>query len=303
MNLKEKVMITSDSCADLNNDTIKQNNIGIAYLSSINGNTGEINKDGTLSNEELFELLRQGHKVTTSCPSIDEYIKLFNDGLENYEYITHFNMSGELSASYQNAEIAKSEVDPKRITIFDTRQVSLGHTLQVLNAIEYLDELTSLDELIQTIKSDISRTELCVILYTAKYVLAGGRIQKLLGPTLGNTIEKALGYGFNITDKMNIRYIVKTKDGKLVNDKITRGSEIRVATNCFGNILNNIENVDTRRIVLGATSDMSVLDKIVQDVPNMAQIQNIEKLRAGTVITIHAGPRGVAMAYTRKKAR
>ena len=300
MNLQDKVKITADSCVDLDTQKLEDNNISVAFLSTIDNTTNKIYKDGELSNEELFSLFEQGHKITTSCPSYFEYTELFKKYLKEYEKIVHYNISSELSGSYELAKAASEEIDPKRIEVIDTKQPSLGIAINVLNAVQYLKEMSNFNKFIETTKSEVSRTELTVILDTAKYVFLGGRLQKILGPSIGGRLDKTAEYGTNIAEKFNIRYFVDIEEGKIVMKKIAKGNTLKLATHHFKAILDDIKNIDLKRIMFGTTGDINNLDKIVKAIPITDQMDNIDYAEIGPTVATHGGPKALALSYIKK---
>lgn len=62
-------------------------------------------EDVTLSREKFFETLASGVTVTTSQPSPDAVMKLWNEALQEYEEIVYIPISSGLSGSHSVEEI------------------------------------------------------------------------------------------------------------------------------------------------------------------------------------------------------
>ena len=288
MSLKEKVKITTDSSADLNKEVLKANNIDIAYLITMDNQLMKQYKDGYLSNEELFHLMENNHKITTSQPPIDEYQQLFEKALKDYEHVVHFNMSSQMSGSYQSAMTAKNMIDSDRLTLIDTQQVSVGVGLIVLNAIDHLNNTSDFDEFLRNVSKDVSNTEMKVVLNTLKYAALGGRVPK--GVARG-------------VENFNLRPILEMKDGNPVKKIPKRGTVEKISFREFNKVLRNNDAIELNRISFATSNHLDDLNPILSNIGSeyLDKIENIEKFQAGSVISTHVGKDAFALAYTRKK--
>ena len=301
MNLKEKVKITTDSCVDLEPQILRENNIDVAYLSIVDGNTNMVYRDGDLSNEDLYERFDQGHKIKTSSPSYGEYLELFKKNLQKYERIVHYNISSSLSSSYQTAYQASKELDEQRITVIDTHHATMGMAINVLNAVNYLNEIADFNEFLETTKSDLSRTEFHVVLNTAKYVFLGGRLQNMFGKTIGGALDKMAGSSIDyLGERLKLKYFVAIEDGRVKMKKWDRGKTVNLATRYFKEIMDNT-SIDTQRIMLGTTGDINNLDKIYHEIPQMAEVDQMNYANVGSVIATHCGPQALALSFIKKR--
>jgi hypothetical protein len=82
----------------------------------------------------------------TSQPAVGEYRTIFQRLLESHESVVCVALSGGLSGTYQAACAAAQQVDPKRIRVVDTRQVSVSEGLVAEAVGEALAAGASLDE-------------------------------------------------------------------------------------------------------------------------------------------------------------
>ena len=82
-------------------------------------------EDVTLSREEFFEKLDSGADITTSQPSPAEVLKLWDQGLEQFEEIVYMPISSGLSGSCATAmAMAQEEPYEGRVFVVDHGRVS-----------------------------------------------------------------------------------------------------------------------------------------------------------------------------------
>jgi len=274
----KKIRITTDSTCDIDLKTLKERNIGIAHLKTFDNKTNE-----EVSKEELFSLLQQGHKITTSAPNLIDYEDLFTETLENYDDVIHLNMSGKMSASYKNALLAKEELNTDRITVIDTNNLTMALALIVLYSSDITEETNNKKEALHLIKDYINRVEMLVVPETIKYAIGGGRFA---APAL---------------DFINMKAQLKMMAGKPKLNGRGRGAYLEVATKYFAKNLKDLSNMDIDRAVFGYSSNKEDIDIMMGNIPNIQEFLHINTFEAGPVISSHVGPNTLALSYARKK--
>jgi len=273
-----KVRITTDSTCDIDLKTLAEKDIGIAHLKIFDNQT---NMD--VSKEELFKLLEQGHKITTSAPNPFNYEELFDESLKYNDHVFHLSMSDKMSASYYNAVLASQEFSPSEITVIDTKQLTMSLALIVLYSRDILEKTNNKEEALYLIKNYISRVEMLVVPETIKYAVGGGRFVSPL------------------VDFINMKAKLKMLDGKPKLGGRGRGTSLEVATEYFTKTLENLSNIDIERAVFGYASNKEDIDSLIGNIPNIQEFLHINTFEAGPVISSHVGPNTLALSYARKK--
>ena len=130
MNIK----ISADSTCDLSPDLIARYDIGISPLYIVRD--GESLVDGVdITPDEIYAHVEAGGSMcSTAAVSVYDYVEFFRKELESADAVVHFHISGEMSACYQNACIAATEVG--NVYPVDARNLSTGIGLLVLEAAE-----------------------------------------------------------------------------------------------------------------------------------------------------------------------
>jgi len=137
-----------------------------------------------ISDEEFYNKMAEDPERVpkTAAPNSEDWIKIFeekyNDGFKNIVVTT---ISNELSASYQNAYIAKNDFLKKHedaaISLIDTRTCTCGQAALEIKIAELIkDREKSFDEISKIAEESITKTTTIFSVKTLKYMKAGGRI-------------------------------------------------------------------------------------------------------------------------------
>ena len=128
-----------------------------------------------LTQEEFYEFLENDAEVSTSQPSPDSMLKLWDELLESYDEIIYLPMSSGLSGTCQTATMLAQEYEGKVFVVNNQRiSVPLKHSIQ--DALVLAQAGKSAAE----IKDYLERTKFDSVIYitvdTLKYLKKGGRI-------------------------------------------------------------------------------------------------------------------------------
>lgn len=144
---------------------------------------------------------REGELPTTSAPSpgdfANAFLRAFEEGAEE---LICFTVSGEVSATYEAALAGKDMVDQGRLTVVDSRSLSMGQGYMVLKAAELAAQGADTEEIIYAAEDVRDRTHLFAALSTLKYMAMSGRVGHL---TAG------------MANILSIKPILTIQDGKL----------------------------------------------------------------------------------------
>ena len=128
-----------------------------------------------LTQEEFYEFLENDAEVSTSQPSPDSMLKLWDELLESYDEIIYLPMSSGLSGTCQTATMLAQDYEGKVFVVNNQRiSVPLKHSIQ--DALVLAQAGKSAAE----IKDYLERTKFDSVIYitvdTLKYLKKGGRI-------------------------------------------------------------------------------------------------------------------------------
>lgn len=169
-----KVAIITDSNSGITQEEGKQLGIRIVPMPfMINGE--EYLEDITLTQQEFYAKLGAGSDISTSQPSPESIMALWDEVLEEYDEIVHIPMSSGLSGSCQTAMMLAEDYDGK-VEVVNNQRISVTQRQSALDAKELAAKgmcAAEIKEKLEAVKFDSS---IYITLDTLKYLKKGGRI-------------------------------------------------------------------------------------------------------------------------------
>lgn len=169
-----KVAIITDSNSGITQEEGKQLGIRIVPMPfMINGE--EYLEDITLTQQEFYAKLGEGSDISTSQPSPESIMALWDEVLEEYDEIVHIPMSSGLSGSCQTAMMLAEDYDGK-VGVVNNQRISVTQRQSALDAKELAAKgmcAAEIKEKLEAVKFDSS---IYITLDTLKYLKKGGRI-------------------------------------------------------------------------------------------------------------------------------
>ena len=234
------IEITTSSTCDLTVDLLNKNNIKyIEFNYQYDNNMCKDNFYKDISPKEFFSDLDK-HEVKTSQPSPEEYVKLWEDILQNGKDILHIELSSGISGAYNSSLIAKDMILEKypnsKIEIIDSLCASAGLGLLVLEAIDKKNNYENIIDFYKYLNDFKLNINHIFISSDLSQFFKGGRLSKT---------------GFIVGKLLNIVPIMSVdKDGKLYVFKKTRN---------VNNALKEIADIMSKIIIKGSDYDNRVL--------------------------------------------
>lgn len=210
-------------------------------------------EDVTLSRDDFFEKLKRGVNVTTSQPSPEEVMKIWDEALREFEQILYIPISSGLSGSCQTATmLANEEPYEGMVFVVDNGRVSTLMHRSVLDGLEMIEEGYSATEIKQMLEEARANMVIYIGVETLENLKRGGRIK----PSVA-----AIG------TLLNIKPILKFDVGTLDSFKKCRGSA-KARQGMIEAIKNDLEvtfkeYADKKEVYLVAAS--SAPDEITKD--------------------------------------
>lgn len=172
------VKIVTDSTSDIPKDLLEEYNIKMVPLNV--HIDSEVYKDQVeLSPEEFFKRLPVASKLPrTSQPSPGEFKAAYSEVGSSGDSIVSIHISREMSGTYQSAIMAASMLPELDIEVIDSRLVSMGLGVVVLEAARAARDGASKDEVIAIVKKMMSSVSVLFCVDTLYYLEKNGRIGK-----------------------------------------------------------------------------------------------------------------------------
>lgn len=134
-------------------------------------------EDINLTQEQFYEKLMGDADVSTSQPSPDAVMSLWDDLLKNkgYDEIVHIPMSSGLSSSCATAMMLAQDYDGK-VQVVDNQRISVTMKLSVLDAMKMTEDGFSAAEIKRILEEQKFNSSIYIMVDTLKYLKKGGRI-------------------------------------------------------------------------------------------------------------------------------
>ena len=280
MNIK----ITSDSTCDLSKELLDKHNIAIFPLTVIKD--GKAYSDGvTITTDEIFAHVAAGGDLcTTTAGSVGEYQEFFEKYAAAYDAIVHVNISSEMSSSYQNACLAADDFE--NVVVIDSRNLSTGQGLVVLEACRLAETAASMDEMKASLNEFTPKVEASFLLDQLGYMVKGGRCSAV----------SALG-----ANLLGLKPCIEVKSGKMGVVKKYRGSYAKCLSSYVKDRLADRDDLDKGTLFVTNTpvSD-DCLQAVKDTVAAHGDFENIYWTNAGCTVSCHCGPGTLGVLFVRK---
>lgn len=169
-----KVAIITDSNSGITQAAAKE--IGVFVLPMpfmINGQT--FFEDIDLNQAEFYEKLETGADISTSQPSPEEVMNLWDEVLKEYDEIVHIPMSSGLSGSCQSAMMLAEDYDG-RVQVVNNQRISVTQRQSCLDAKLLAAKGMNAREIKDFLEADKFNSSIYIMLDTLYYLKKGGRI-------------------------------------------------------------------------------------------------------------------------------
>lgn len=275
------VMVLTDSTAYLPADLIASYPIRVVPLTL--HLEGQSYRDGVdIQAEEFYRrLLKSSSMPSTSQVTTGEMQQAITNLLDEGYNVLVLPISSGISSTYDTALSVLTNLPQDRVTVLDTRLVSMALGFQVLAAARAAAAGADLAECMQVAQRAYANIGVYFTVSTLKYLAAGGRI---------NSAKRLLGAA------LNVKPILEIRDGKieLVSSVISRRKAIE---RMLSMVEDNIGSRKPVRISVFHALDRKAAEDLLEVV--RARFSPIECILAevSPVIGAHVGPGTISIAF------
>lgn len=275
--------IITDSTADLTKEFILKHNIEIVPLTIHLGDKSW--KDYyDVEPDEYYELLRKSSAFpTTSQPTPQDFVNAYSPFVEKGEPILSVHLSSKLSGTFQSALLARSQFAGARIEVVDSLQASFALSMIVIICAEKANQGASLEEVADMARKIGPQIETYFSVDSLEYLHRGGRIGKA---------QAFLG------TLMKIKPLLK-----VVNGEVQPIEKIRTRDRLLNRFVELVEQAareHSQLILTVAESDNSeVMTELLGRLERIPGVSLVFRGKIGGVITSHAGPGALGIAFVK----
>lgn len=169
-----KIAIVTDSNSGISQEKAKE--MGIYVLPMPFLIDGKEYLDGIdLFPKEFYEYLKTDAEVSTSQPSPESVMELWDRLLKEYDEIVHIPMSSGLSGSCQTARMLAEDYEGK-VEVVNNQRISITQVSSVIDAQNLLKAGKRAAEIREILEEEALQASIYITLTTLKYLKKGGRI-------------------------------------------------------------------------------------------------------------------------------
>ncbi len=171
-----KIAVVTDSNSGITQAQAKE--LGITVLPMpfmIDGET--YYEDITLTQEQFYQRLKDNSDISTSQPTPDSIMKLWDELLKEYDQIVHIPMSAGLSGSCATAMMLAGEDEYEgKVFVVDNHRISVTQYQSVKDAMMLADMGMDGAQIKKRLEETAVDSVIFVTVDTLKYLKKGGRI-------------------------------------------------------------------------------------------------------------------------------
>ena len=171
-----KIAVVTDSNSGITQIQAKE--MGITVLPMpfmIDGET--YYEDITLTQEQFYQRLKDNSDISTSQPTPDSIMKLWDELLKEYDQIVHIPMSAGLSGSCATAMMLAGEDEYEgNVFVVDNHRISVTQYQSVKDAMMLADMGMDGAQIKKRLEETAADSVIFVTVDTLKYLKKGGRI-------------------------------------------------------------------------------------------------------------------------------
>lgn len=281
--------IYTDSASDMTSEELQAYQVGLIPMSLAWGGSESFVDDHSVSMSALWERMEQGEVLTTSQPSLQTFLDIFEDAQEKKDSVVYVTISSALSGTYQTAMAAKTMVSYPNIHIVDARKAAgaAAEKLVVLRACQLRDEGKSAEDIAEVLKHYRAKVRLFACIDTLEYLVRGGRLSKIAG-AVGSVLSIKPIIGF--TDNGEVEVIKKVP-----------GLKRATAALCDIIAAHPIDRAFPI-IPIFAKDDANCLEFLEKVKGQLKGLTVSKPQEIGATIGCHIGPGGFGLVYTEANA-
>ena len=271
------IRICSDSTCDLSQEIVDRYKITIIPLHILLDDK-EYRDREEITQKEIFEWADANRTTPkTSAVSFTDASAAIKPMVDAGDDVILFTISGNFSTTFNVFNMVAEDLEATdRVHVVDSKNLSTGIGLLVVEAAEMVAEGYSTEEILKEIERLKPKVRSSFVIDTLTYLQRGGRCSSLAALTGGVL-------------KIHPKIIVK--DGKMEVSKKYRGQIRTVVMDYAKDMHYALLGARRQRVFVTHTSeDRELIEEVKSYVDSLGYFEEIFETQAGGVISSHCGP-------------
>lgn len=238
--------------------------------------------------KEFYNQMRAGEIVTTSALNSQDYINYFEPVLSKGEDVLYVHFSSELSGTFNYMQTAINilleKYPDRKITCFDTKSISLGAGLMVIEAAKLHNSGASNEQVVEFLTGFKNKIGIYFYVDSLQYLKRGGRI---------SSVSAFFGEALNIKPILTV-----TEEGKLEKLCTVKGSKKAIEF-LFNKFVSEYVGGNTYETFIIDADNENCANELVQKITDYDKNVKIRRMSVGPVVGAHAGPGTVGLIFVK----
>ena len=274
------IKIVTDSTSDMSTEVAQA--LGVAVVPGYIRFGNEVYRDGIdISNEAFYQkLIRSPFHPTTLEPAPEDFERVYSDYSQEAEGIISIHVSKEISKTYNSAIKAMKKMKGQcQIEVVDSRLVSIGLSLVVMEAAKLANAGGSIRNIFEHINRDISKIHMLGVLNTMKYLVMGGRVIKLHA---------------SLSRMFKIKPVLSFKNGEIIQEGLVHTDSYPRIIDRLYDFVKDRASIQDLAIAHSAVSDQA--EELKKRLGSIFPKEKIHTAQIGAAIGVHGGPGALIVA-------
>ena len=279
-----KIAIMTDSNSGITQEEAKALGIHVLPMPFLMGEETFF-EDINLTQQEFYERLKQGAAISTSQPSPQSVLDMFDRLLEEYDQVVHIPMSSGLSGSCETAQMLSQEYGG-RVQVVNNQRISVTQAQSVWEAQKLAQAGKNAEEIKALLEKYKLNSSIYIMVDTLEYLKKGGRI---------TPAAAALGTLLKLKPVLTIQ-----------GEKLDAFAKARTISQAKKIMINAIKNdIDTRfhgidnvNLQMAYSHELEAASLWKEELENEFPGMKIEAKPLSLSVACHIGPGALAVACT-----
>lgn len=275
----KKIAISLDSACDLTEELIKKYDFSIIPFGVTMGD--RFFYDGEVAPLEIFEYADNNKTLPkTNAVNEEAFNEYFANLLKDHDGIIHFDISSEMSSTYQNAVNAAKNF--KNVYVIDSRTLSTAIALEAIYARKLTETTSDLAEIVKAVEKRIPNVQASFVVERLDYLYKGGRCSAL-----------SL-FGANL---LHLRPQLEVLHGVIKNTDKYRGKMPDCITKYCRAMLEKYDHPDKSVIFITHSCATPEMVAAARAVVEEYGFENVYETTAGCTVSSHCGKNTLGILY------
>lgn len=285
-----KIAIVTDSNSGITPAQAKELGVYVVPMPfMIDGDT--FFEDINLTKSDFYQKMSEDAEISTSQPSPESVLNLWDTLLQEYDEIVHIPMSSGLSGSCSTAYSLSLEYDG-RVVVVDNQRISVTQRQSVLDALKLAGTGKSAQEIHDILIEDKLNSTIYIMLDTLYYLKKGGRI---------TPAAAALGTLLRLKPVLTIQGEKLDAYSKARTTKQGKETMLAAIRNDIESRLGGISESDDMCLAIAHTNNPEGAEAFKTELQAMfPQYRDIYVDELSLSVACHIGPGSIAVAATKK---